>query len=80
MDLRLLLQVEPLPRRGADRMTYGDERLRDGVASARGLGAAQQSQRAAGQPHGRCRVDRLQTIVDRCDAREKIENSKPATK
>ena len=26
------------------------------------------------------RVDRLQTIVDRCDAREKIENSKPATK
>jgi len=26
------------------------------------------------------RVDRLQTIVDRCEAREKIESSKPATK
>ena len=26
------------------------------------------------------RMDRLQTIVDRCDAREKIESSKPASK
>ncbi len=26
------------------------------------------------------RMDRLQTIVDRCDAREKIETGKPATK